>query len=194
LGSLPPTEPEEILRFADEVAKLLEDHGIRSVLIGAAAMAVYGYVRSTLDVDLGTAVDPTPALTRIADLLKTRGHEVEYRHPDPEDPLGGVVRVRLGDDAGLDIVNFLNPYRAGAESVLNDALDKAKPAEKGSALRVIPLAHLIALKLYAAGPTSRADAAELLRRHPELDRAELRAFLEKHGLADALDQIPSSEM
>ena len=47
-------------------------------------------------------------------------------------------------------------------------------ARPGSALKLIPLPHLIALKLYAGGTKSRADVLELLMRNPELDVAGVR--------------------
>lgn len=182
--------PDDVLRIAEELSVMLAARGIESVLIGAAAMAVHGYPRSTVDVDLGTAVEPTPKLSWFAKELRERGYQAELLLPEPEDPLGGVIRVTLGEDSSLDIVNFTNPWHAGAEQILQDAIVKAPPAQEGSGLRVIPLAHLIALKLYAGGPKATADVVELLRANPGLERKKLRDFLAAHGLAARLDQLP----
>ena len=46
----------------------------------------------------------------------------------------------------------------------------------GSTLRIVPLPHLVALKLYAGGAKSRADIVELLSRNPEVDTAAIRAL------------------
>jgi hypothetical protein len=44
----------------------------------------------------------------------------------------------------------------------------------GSRLRIVPLPHLVALKLYAGGTKSRADIVELLARNPAADVAAIR--------------------
>lgn len=43
-----------------------------------------------------------------------------------------------------------------------------------SPLRLVPIPHLIALKLYAGGHKSKADIVELITRNPELDLEEVR--------------------
>ena len=151
-------------------------------------MAVHNYVRSTQDLDLATAVMPSPVLGRVADELRRRGYDAEYTHPDMEDPLGGMIRITLSDDVSLDVVNFFNPWTVGAEPIVRDALTKARPVPE-STLKVVPLAHLIGLKLYAAGNKSKNDVLELIRANPELDLVSLRAFLAEHGLAEALDEV-----
>jgi hypothetical protein len=44
----------------------------------------------------------------------------------------------------------------------------------GSHLRIVPLPHLVALKLYAGGTKSRADIVEVLSRNPDADVAAIR--------------------
>jgi hypothetical protein len=44
----------------------------------------------------------------------------------------------------------------------------------GSSLRIVPLPHLVALKLYAGGTKSRADIVELLARNRDADLAAIR--------------------
>jgi hypothetical protein len=43
-------------------------------------------------------------------------------------------------------------------------------------VRIVPLPHLVALKLYAGGAKSRADIVELLSRNPEVDTAAIRTL------------------
>lgn len=185
----PVDDPRAIIQFAERIAGILAREGISTAMIGAAAMAVHGYARSTADLDLGTVIEPTPALTRLAAELREQGLDASYEHPDREDALGGVVRVQLSPDAAIDVVNFLNPYRTGIEKLAREALEKAQPAEDGSPLKVVPLAHLIGLKLYAGGSKAAADVSELLKANPELPVESLRRFLEPHGLAAALDRV-----
>lgn len=181
-------DPAEILSVADRVTRALSEAQIPNVLIGAAAMAIHGYVKSTAGVDLATAVEPTSALARIARRLAEEGLDAEYIHPDPDDPLGGVIRTWVTAESTVDVVNFLNPYRAGVESLLRDGLANAPAAQEGSPLRVMPLTHLIGLKLYAGGPQSVADVAELIRING-VPEAELRSFLARFGLEERFDAV-----
>jgi hypothetical protein len=52
----------------------------------------------------------------------------------------------------------------------------------GASLRIIPLAHLIALKLYAGGMKSKADIVELLKRNPDADRDEIQLLCRRYRL------------
>jgi hypothetical protein len=47
------SDPEEIIRAAEEVAGILESRGVGAIVIGAVALAAHGYVRFTEDLDLG---------------------------------------------------------------------------------------------------------------------------------------------
>ena len=49
---------EPLLLLAERVAREAASLGIETVLIGAMAMAVFGHVRVTYDVDLASCVDP----------------------------------------------------------------------------------------------------------------------------------------
>jgi hypothetical protein len=53
----------------------------------------------------------------------------------------------------------------------------------GSGLRIVPLAHLVALKLYAGGTKSRADIVELLARNPDADMAAIRHLCQSWRLS-----------
>lgn len=52
----------------------------------------------------------------------------------------------------------------------------------GASLRIIPLAHLIALKLYAGGMKSKADIVELLKRNPDADLDEIQMLCRRYRL------------
>ena len=47
------SDPEEVIRAAEEVAGILESRGVGAMVIGAVALAAHGYVRFTEDLDLG---------------------------------------------------------------------------------------------------------------------------------------------
>jgi hypothetical protein len=58
----------------------------------------------------------------------------------------------------------------------------------GSRLRLVPLPHLVALKLYAGGMKSRADIVELLVRNPNADTTAIRELC-LHWQLGGLDQL-----
>ena len=161
--------PDEVIRAAEEVAGILESRGVGAVVIGAVALAAHGYVRFTEDLDLGVNTD-LGTLGRVADSLRTAGFEVEFREPDGEDPLGGVVDVR-GPFGLVQIVNYGGRFPAVIDGGLAAADTVIRP---GSRLRIVPLPHLVALKLYAGGTKSRADIVEVLSRNPDADMAKIR--------------------
>jgi hypothetical protein len=59
-------------------------------------------------------------------------------------------------------------------------------------LRIVPLAQLVALKLYAGGLKSKADIVELLRRNPETDLVALQKVCDQcrlKGLGEVLADL-----
>jgi len=163
------TDPDEVIRAAEEVTGILESRGVGALVIGAVALAAHGYVRFTEDLDLGVNTD-LGTLNQVADALQTAGFEVELREPDGQDPLGGVVDIR-GPFGLIQIVNYGGRFPA----VIDGGLAAADTViRSGSHLRIVPLPHLVALKLYAGGTKSRADIVELLARNPDADMAAIR--------------------
>jgi hypothetical protein len=163
------SDPEGVIRAAEEVAGVLESQGVEPLVIGAVALAAHGYVRFTEDLDLGVNTD-LGTLRRAAEALRTSGFGVELREPDGQDPLGGVVDVR-GPFGLVQIVNYGGRFPA----VIDAGLAAAETVLRtGSQLRIVPLPHLVALKLYAGGMKSRADIVELLSRNPDADMPTIR--------------------
>ena len=98
------SDPDEVIRAAEEVTGILESRGVEALVIGAVALAAHGYVRFTEDIDLGVNTDLV-TLTQVADALRTAGFDVKLREPDGQDPLGGMVDVR-GPFGLVQIVNY----------------------------------------------------------------------------------------
>jgi hypothetical protein len=177
------TASEATLRAAERVAAVLSAQGITCAVIGGAALAFHGYIRQTLDLDLATSVQPFVVFPKILEALKSEGFEVEFRGPDSEDPLGGVLDIRREDIGPIQIVNFLNPFVGGPGALGKEAVDTATPLE-GTSLHVVDLPHLIALKLYSGSLKSLSDIVELLNRHEELDLESIEALARKFDVAD----------
>lgn len=162
--------------LVERVSDLLAARSIPCVLIGAAAMAVHGYARATRDLDLAVADVPLTVLRELAAELRATGWHVELGEPDDADPLGGVLRLDVGDDLQIDVINFGNPFTGAGLRVGRLALESPTIALEGRRLRVAGLVPLVVLKLAAGSRLDLRDAAELVARHPELDRDALRAL------------------
>jgi hypothetical protein len=72
------SDPEAILRAAEEVVAILNQHRVDAVLIGAAALAAYRYVRHTEDIDLGVNAN-LPTMRAITASLREADFEAELR-------------------------------------------------------------------------------------------------------------------
>lgn len=170
--------PSDMLQAAETVVEVLRRRQVDAVVIGAAALAAYRYIRYTEDLDLGVDADVT-TLRAVRDELLGLGYAVELREPDGADPLGGVLDVS-GPFGLLQVIS----YAARFPAVIQDALSASRlVVREGSSLRLVPLPHLVALKLYAGGSKSKADVVELLKRNPDTDMDEIRRLCAAYRLA-----------
>lgn len=138
-----------------DVLRVLDEMGTSYALIGAHAMAARGYPRFTIDIDILTAdrrvLDPSTWTT-----LERTGALVDRRRGDPDDPLGGVVRIQRAGLPDVDLVLGKWKWEAAV-------IDRAEPMRLGEvAVRVPRLADLILLKLAAGGSLDLHDAGVLL--------------------------------
>jgi hypothetical protein len=151
----------ELISYAENVVKLARRLGHDLIVIGAVALASHHYVRITNDIDLAGNLS-LDELGRLADELRKMGYSVEMREPDADDPLGGVLDI-TGSFGQIQVINFHDRFPA----VINDALQEATMvAAEESPLRIIPLPHLVVLKLYSGGLNSMADIVEVLSLEP----------------------------
>ena len=156
------------MKLLGKVVDALEAADIAYALIGAAAMAVHGVARSTLDLDL-LVVDPRCLDTSQWSQFVREGIEVTVRPGDHDDPLAGVVRFEEADARPVDLV-------LGRHAWQRRILERSGRVRVGS--RDIPTAlpsDLVLLKLYAAGSQDAWDVHQLLAGD---GRAELIARVE----------------
>jgi hypothetical protein len=175
--------PDDSLRAAEKILAILARYQLDAVVIGAVALAAHHYVRRTEDLDLGVNAD-LPTLRAVAGSLRAAGFEAELREPDADDPPGGVIDV--GGRFGLvQIISYAGRFPA----VIEDAVRLSSlVVREGSPLKIAPIPHLIALKLYAGGHKSKADIVELLVRNPDLDLEEVRAECTRY-LVGGIDEL-----
>src|SRR3989449_2561859 len=95
-------ESRHAVTLFDSVAEVLEKHSIPYALIGAAALAVHGISRSTLDQDVlvtDTMVFAKAVWQPLGDFTS-----VDIRRGDDADPLAGVVRLERAGERTVDVV------------------------------------------------------------------------------------------
>lgn len=183
--------PKAVLQAAEKVSAILQGFQIDSVVIGAIAMAAHHYIRYTEDVDLGINTDLSTLRKISATLREDEEFQVTLREPDASDPLSGVIDVR-GAFGMVQIVNFGQTFPVVIEDAWRESTFTVHPE---SNLRLAPLPHLIALKLYAGGFKSLADIAELLKRNPNADLNEVRAVCNAYrlrGLEEIISEVRSN--
>ncbi len=177
------SDPDALLAAAEEVVDILRRHHIEAVVIGAVALAAYHYVRQTDDLDLAVNVPPTQMI-EVVRSLERAGYAAEFHPPDADDPLGGVTDV-TGPFGQIQIISFAERFPAVVEDAIRESTLLVRA---DSALRLVPLPHLVALKLYAGGIKSKADIVELLARNPEADLSAIRSVCQRYRLG-GLDEI-----
>lgn len=150
------------MKAALQVIAHLEGRGVRSALIGGAALGVHGIARATLDVDLLVA-DSVVLQAGFWRRLASLGAP-EIRRGDSDDPLGGIVR--FGTRAAA--VDVLLGKGAWIRHILERRIEVRVRRQR---LPVVDRADLVLLKLFAGGPQDLLDINLLLTAHA----GELRA-------------------
>jgi hypothetical protein len=185
-------EPRELLTLAEQLSAIADALGIRTSLIGAAALAVHGYERGTRDLDLASNVE-LAMLGKLEDAARSAGFHTRLRLPDDDDALGGVLDAgpSIDEDGDLvdpiQVVNFANPYRPRRTPAAN-AIARAELVP-GSTLRCVQLRDLIALKLWAHSLRDDADVVELLKRNPTADLDAIRTTTADYKLDARFDEL-----
>ncbi len=150
------------MSLLDRVRVLLSAACVDHALIGAAALAVHGVSRSTLDQDL-LVVDRQVLVPRFWNPLGS-DVGVDIRTGDDDDPLAGVVRLTLPAERDVDLVVGRHVWQ---EAILAQS-ERFGPQQ----LPVVTAPDLILLKLYAGGSQDRWDIEQLLAIHsPDLARS-----------------------
>lgn len=178
------------IRTAEQVVRILGEHQVPALVIGALALAAHGHARATEALDLAVSTPPG-SLMAVAETLRAEGWDVELRMPDADDPLGGVIDVRAPGCDLVQIVNFDNSPGGGFPRLVHEALQSSVEV-RGSTLRMADVQTLIKFKLYAGGTKSDLDVLALLERE-DIDRSELRQWCAEVGLSPQLERVLAME-
>jgi predicted nucleotidyltransferase len=142
------------MSLLSEVLRVLEHERVAHALIGAAALAIHGVSRSTVDIDL-LSVDATILRRDSWAELEKPGRVLRVLKGDAEDPLAG--SVRLGE--GSEIVDVV----VGRYAWQREIIEAAEPISLGELrVKVARPSGLVLLKLHAGGPKDAWDIRALL--------------------------------
>ncbi|MGH7896966.1 MAG: hypothetical protein ACREQQ_03390 [Candidatus Binatia bacterium] len=143
------------MRLLERAHRTLESSQIPHAVIGAAALAVHGVSRSTLDVDLlvygRRCLEP-----KLWNQLSAEGVVVDVRRGDSDDPLAGVIRLEQRGERLVDVI-------VGRSKWQQEIIGRAARTRLGDFEIPVALApDLVLLKLYAGGVQDRWDVQQLL--------------------------------
>lgn len=169
---------DRLVTETEKVAEIANGLGIQLLIIGAAALAGHRYIRATQDIDLAGNISVTQ-FHQLADALSENGYATELHLPDQQDPLAGVLNVTC--PAGLiQIISYHDRFPAVIEDALNIADLRFSDS---SSICIIPLSHLVVLKLYAGGLKSKLDIIEVLKRNPQVDLNDIALQCERYQVS-----------
>jgi predicted nucleotidyltransferase len=144
-----------MLEVLAAVSADLTRRGVAHALIGAAAMAARGVIRSTDDLDL-LVTDRAVLRVESWGELEREGFAVEVRVGDDADPLAGVVRVARAPARAVDVVVGRHAWQA-------DILRRAEARRIGAVeVGLVATSDLVLLKLFAGGSQDLRDVESLL--------------------------------
>jgi predicted nucleotidyltransferase len=151
-------------------------------VIGGSAVAVWGEIRATQDIDLLCSVAD---IKRITDSLTREGLKFEHRTGDSDDPISDVVRIDLGDALPSCEVDILG-IRGAPAGILERRI---RIQVQGHSVPVVAAEDLIVLKLLAGSARDLEDARKIVHlRRERIDRLLLRRLCpsELNAALDAL--------
>lgn len=147
---------------------LLNDAGVRYVVVGGIATILHGYVRATSDIDLIIDLHPEEAERAIRALMaqgfQPRAPVDALQFADP------VQRDQWLKDKGMQVFSMTRPDHPGLSVDLfarhpipfEDLWSRAKFVQLGAlSVRICSLEDLIALKRIAGRPRDLADIEQL---------------------------------
>jgi hypothetical protein len=163
------------------VSSFLDEKKIRYAVIGGVALASYGFVRNTEDLDL---VVEASGQNAIIQFLESRGYRTLHRstgysnhlHSDPA--LGRIDFVYMGEETSRKLFAECRFVKG----TVGDSIPLPKPE------------HLVAMKVLAIkNDPARTfqDLADIrfLITLPGVDHAEIRSYFERNGMQESFHDL-----
>ncbi len=150
------------------------------ILIGGYAVAAWGFVRATKDVDFLAAI-PYKLVNQVLDQLKSHGFTVEYRAADIDDPVRGVIKLKFQIGNEMESIELLLSIKKMPDQIYS----RAEIINiMGLKIPVISPEDLIVLKLLAGSSLDIHDAKNIYRIVEErMDMVYLKKELKRCSLS-----------
>jgi hypothetical protein len=148
---------QDLREVLTPLSAVFESHQIRYAVIGGYAVAAWGPIRATQDIDLFCSL---PDVSRLVKALGDAGYRPEHRLGDPEHPVASVVRIAATGCDDLFDIEVLSGIR-GAPARL---LDRVRWIQlRDLRLPVASPEDTIVLKLIGGSAQDLADASGIIR-------------------------------
>ena len=139
------------------IVGLLERTRVAYAIIGGYAVAAWGELRATRDVDLLCNAKDVDLLKSE---LKTAGLDFEHRIGDSDDPISDVIRIHVGSADDIYEIDVL----AGIKAAPAGLLQRSRTVQiENLALKVASPEDMIILKLLGGSALDIEDARGILR-------------------------------
>ena len=144
----------DVLAEIDALMKLCQ---IEYAVIGGYAVAAWGEIRATRDVDLLCSAKDLDTLKAA---LKKADMRFEHRGGDPDDPISDVIRIEVGTGSELYEIDVLSGIREAPAGIF----ERSRPVQiQGLAIPVASPEDTIILKLLGGSARDIHDARSILR-------------------------------
>lgn len=170
-----PGQPVHLLL---DVVDLLNELHISYAVVGALAVAFHGVPRSTNDGDAIIWLKQTENSGRgLTERLEAAGYHAELRAGDPDDPIIGAIAIQ---DEHLNRMDLLLGIRG-----MDLAADERSVSGNlfGASVRFAGAEDLIAMKVFAGGPSDIDDVQGILHVSGQsVDRELLSRLARQYGI------------
>ncbi len=165
------------------IDRLFKQQGIQYAVIGGYAVAAWGEVRATRDVDLYCAVKD---LSAVKSALAEGSIEFGHRAGDHEDPISDVIRIRAASVDDPFEIDILLGIRGAPQGLLSRAREVQL---QDLFLRVASPEDMIVLKLLGGSSRDLDDARSIIRVQQERLDVSLMMQLCPASLKDELENL-----
>lgn len=165
------------------LAAVFQAERIRYAVIGSYAVAAWGPIRATQDIDIFCAFSD---VNRLIVALVNAGLKLEYRTGAPEDPIASAIRIEAPSPVKLFEIDILSGIRGAPDGLLERV---RWISLQDLCLSVASPEDTVVLKLIAGSPQDLADASGIIRvQGPQLS-VPLIQELCPPGLEDRLNDL-----
>jgi hypothetical protein len=180
----------ELNRLLEKASEELHA-SIQFALIGGLAVAAWGVIRATQDIDVLANSDPTPLVDtklrgNLKEFLERNNCDAEWRKGDADDPIPLLLRINLPPTYGGVGADILWAHKRWQQEALQRSVTVKV---SNSRVYVLHPEDLILMKLDAGGPQDLLDIQQMLSASPpQLSIERLRAMATQLRLGRALDK------